>query len=60
MLEQSEQLLSVGEAARLIAMSPDSVRRWARSGDLPSVRVGPSGRYRIRIEDLRKFVSSGR
>jgi excisionase family DNA binding protein len=46
--------LTPAEAAAKLAVSPSSVRRWARSGALRAVRVG--GRVRIEPSELDRFV----
>ena len=33
-------MLTVAEAARKIGLSPETVRRWIRSGKLPAQRIG--------------------
>lgn len=35
------------DVARFLNVSESSVRRWIKSGELPAIRVGPGGRYRI-------------
>jgi excisionase family DNA binding protein len=42
----SVQLLTVQDVARLLAVSPSTVRRLTQRGELESVRVGVSVRYR--------------
>lgn len=42
----SVQLLAVQDVARLLAVSPSTVRRLTKRGELESVRVGVSVRYR--------------
>lgn len=53
----TERLYTVTEAAQELGCSPDAVRRWCRLGRLASFKVGPTGMYRIRVEDLRAFVA---
>lgn len=47
---------TVGEAAELIGVSPDTVRRWVDSGQLPAERT-PGGRRRIDGAALAHFLS---
>ena len=44
-------LLTIAEAAQLLHLSDDTVRRQIREGDLPAIRLGttPKGRARYRI-----------
>ncbi|WP_420594052.1 helix-turn-helix domain-containing protein [Deinococcus sp.] len=44
-------LLTIAEAAQLLHLSDDTVRRQIKEGDLPAIRLGttPTGRARYRI-----------
>ena len=42
----SERVLSVGTVARLIGVSSETVRAWARAGRIRAIRT-PTGRYKI-------------
>ena len=59
----ARELYSPGEVAEMLQVSPATVRRWIREGQLPAQRVGPR-LYRIRKEDVRagllRQVSGGR
>jgi excisionase family DNA binding protein len=37
-------LLTIEEYARLVRVSPATVRRWARAGEVPAVKAGKSWR----------------
>lgn len=46
---------SIGRAARLLGVSPDTVRRWADAGRLPTHR-DPAGRRQIAGTDLAAYA----
>lgn len=48
---------SVGEAAGVLGVSPDTVRRWIDAGRLPASRT-PSGRRRVEGVALAEFAQS--
>jgi molybdopterin-binding protein len=48
---------SIGRAARLLGVSPDTVRRWADAGRLPTHRDG-AGKRQIAGTDLAAFAVS--
>ena len=50
-------LLSTSEAARMFAVTPSTIRRWAHSGYL-SHMLTPSGRMRFRRADLEKACTT--
>jgi len=45
-------LLTIGQAAKLLNVHPDTLRRWERQGVLATVRVGSRKDRRYRHEDL--------
>lgn len=46
--------LRVERTAEMLDLSPSSVKRLIRTGDLPAVKVG--GATRVRVSDLQAFV----
>jgi excisionase family DNA binding protein len=48
-------LLTADEVAGIVRQSPESVRRWARDGHLPSITL-PGGRIRFRQSDVDRLV----
>lgn len=48
--------LSIGETAKILGVSVKTVRRWADSGKLRSVR-SPSGHRRFHLDDVEKLNS---
>lgn len=53
-----ETLLNVKSAAKLLAVSPWTVRAWIRQGKLHPVRIGRL--VRLDEEELSKFVASNK
>ncbi len=48
-----ENMLTVGEAAKMMHAHPNTVRRWGDSGIIPSYRLpGRRGDRRFRINDV--------
>jgi molybdopterin-binding protein len=48
----------IGEAAELLGVSPDTVRRWIDAGRLPAHRGGEGGHRTIAGPDLADFAST--
>jgi excisionase family DNA binding protein len=53
-----DQLLTVAEAASMLACSQAAIRKWLYQRRLPSVKVGRL--TRIRVRDVEAFVRGGR
>ena len=49
-------LLTVAQAAAYLSVSIDTVRRWCRTGALRCIRLADRAGYRIRQDDLDRFL----
>lgn len=56
-----EELLTVRDVAERLNVSVDTVRRYIRRGDLPTVRLGsgPAAPVRIRLDAVLRFIREG-
>jgi len=52
-----EKLLNIGKAAEKLNISPETLRRWDKSGKLVAIKT-LGGQRRYREEDLKKLLSS--
>jgi excisionase family DNA binding protein len=52
-----DQLLSVRQAAQLLACSEAAIRKWVYQRRVPAVKVGRL--LRIRLGDLEAFIAKG-
>lgn len=50
--------LSTGQAARLLAVTPDTVLKWIKKGRLHAVRTA-GGHYRVRWSDVQQLRQAG-
>jgi len=60
MNEQLEELLSIKQAAKILNVSTQTLRRWDRQGLLKAVRVGNRkgvGDRRYRKKDIEAYIS---
>lgn len=53
-----KEYLTTFEAATLIAVSPDAVLKWIKSGKLEAYRT-PGGHYRIAKQDIMNIINKG-
>lgn len=49
-------MLTVKEAAQLLYVHENTVRRWTEQGILKSYRIGPRGDRRFRAEDINRLL----
>jgi len=52
-------LLKIREAALLLGVNPETLRRWDREGKLVAVKVSKRGDRRYRKEDIEEFIKEG-
>jgi excisionase family DNA binding protein len=62
MLRETNQLLTVKEAATLLRQHPSTIRRKARSGEIPSLKIGLGQKAPIRFDsrELAAFIHNPR
>jgi len=51
-LDNLPDLLTVGEAADLLRVSPLTIKRWGKRGKLPAIRINSRGDRRYRNEQI--------
>ena len=57
-MENTEPLLTVGEAARFLAIKPGTVRAWCYQRRLARVSVGRRA-VRIPVSEVRRIIREG-
>jgi len=55
-MEVMDELLNINEAAELINVNPETLRRWDKEEKLVSIRVNDRGDRRYRKSDVLKFI----
>ena len=58
-ISRKQKLISLAEAARILGVSPWTLRLWDNKGLLKAVRIGSRKDRRYRIEDIEKIVKKG-
>lgn len=54
-MTEAVPLLRIGEAAQLLGVHADTIRRWEQAGHITAVRT-PTGQRRFRREDVEALV----
>lgn len=52
------KLLRIKEAAEMLGVNPQTLRRWDESGKLKAIKISKRGDRRYRLEDLEKFLKT--
>jgi len=55
-----DELLTINEAAELLGVHPETLRRWDRENKLPAVKINDRGDRRYNKEDLEHFMNTNR
>ena len=52
-----DDMLTVGEVARLLHVHPNTLRRWSNSGRIKAYRINLRGDRRYRLRDIEDFLA---
>src|SRR3989344_9478448 len=55
-ISMQSKLLSIGQAAKLLGVSIDTLRRWDAGGRLRSIRSGPRGHRFYNRSDIEQYL----
>lgn len=50
------ELLTIGEAAKLLRVHPNTLRNWDKQGILKPARIGTKRLRRYKKEDIKKLI----
>jgi excisionase family DNA binding protein len=50
------KLYTPNQVAALLQVSVPTVKRWLLSGELPGIKMGPAGQWRIRSDVLQDYL----
>lgn len=51
------KLLRISQAAQMLGVNPETLRRWDNKGVLKAVRIGGRGDRRYKTDDIEKMVN---
>ncbi len=57
-MNDKQKLLKIREAAEMLGINPETLRRWDNQGRLRAVRIGKRKDRRYKLEDLQKIIES--
>lgn len=50
--ESKQELISIGEAAKILGVHIDTLRRWDKEGTLKAIRIGKRGRRMYKKSEI--------
>ncbi len=53
----NDELLTPDEVAKILKVHSETVRRWLREGTLSGIKLGQSLRWRIKREELDRYIA---
>jgi CTP synthase len=56
-MNSEDHLLTLEDVADRLKISVSTVRRWVKSNELRSIKIGNRGQYRINLRDLEDFLA---
>lgn len=51
------KLLRISQAAEMLGVNPETLRRWDRSGELRAIKLGKRGDRRYRASDIERMIN---
>lgn len=57
MAKKLNKLLKIREAAEILNVNPETLRRWDRSGKLKAIIISKRGDRRYKEEDIIKMIT---
>ena len=57
-MNDKTKLLRIKEAAEMLGINPETLRRWDNQGRLQAVRMGKRKDRRYKLEDLQKVIET--
>lgn len=59
-MSKKQKLLKIREAAEMLNVNPETLRRWDREGRLVAIKISKRGDRRYREEEILKLVNGNK
>jgi excisionase family DNA binding protein len=53
----SERFITLADVAQILNIAPAAVYALVRSGDLPAIKIGARGQWRVEASELENYIS---
>ena len=57
-MNDNTKLIKIREAAEMLGINPETLRRWDNEGRLNAVRIGKRKDRRYKLSDIQKIMNS--
>ncbi len=55
--DKQDKLIRISEAADLLSVHPETLRRWDREGKVQTVVINDRGDRRFKLSEVNKFIN---
>jgi putative resolvase len=55
-LNKNDKLLKISEAAEILGVHPETLRRWDREGKINAITINERGDRRFKVEEINKII----
>ena len=52
------KLYTPDQVAKILQVSVPTIKRWLLSGELPGLKIGPAGQWRVRSDELAGYLET--
>lgn len=56
-LHVSERFITLADVAQILNIAPAAVYALVRSGELPAIKIGARGQWRVEASELENYIS---
>lgn len=53
----TERFITLADVAETLNIAPAAVYALVRSGELPAIKIGARGQWRVEVSELEKYIS---
>ncbi len=53
----TERFITLADVAQVLNVAPAAVYALVRCGDLPAIKIGARGQWRVEVSELEKYIS---
>ncbi|MEA2057065.1 MAG: helix-turn-helix domain-containing protein [Patescibacteria group bacterium] len=55
-LSKNDKLLKISEAAEMLGVHPETLRRWDREGKIDTITINERGDRRFKVDEINRLI----